>query len=36
MKTPRRFVDLSIYLKNDVLSDPPPLAPMLAAGQETR
>ena len=24
-----RFVDLSIYLENDVLSDPPPLAPKI-------
>ena len=24
-----RFVDLSIYLENDVLSDPPPLAPRI-------
>ena len=26
---PRKFVDLSIYLENDVLSDPPPLAPRI-------
>ena len=25
----RKFVDLSIYLENDVLSDPPPLAPKI-------
>ncbi|WP_232522388.1 cyclase family protein [Marinimicrobium alkaliphilum] len=29
MKVKRRFVDLSIYLENDVLSDPPPLAPKI-------
>ncbi|MCQ4159481.1 cyclase family protein [Roseomonas sp. GC11] len=27
--SPRRFVDLSIYLENDILSDPPPLAPLI-------
>jgi hypothetical protein len=26
---PRTFVDLSIYLENDVLSDPPPFAPKI-------
>lgn len=25
----RRFVDISIYLENDVLSDPPPFAPRI-------
>ncbi|WAC70834.1 cyclase family protein [Roseateles sp. SL47] len=28
-KTNRRMVDLSIFLENDVLSDPPPLAPKI-------
>lgn len=26
---PRKFVDLSIYLENDVLSDPPAFAPKI-------
>ena len=26
---PRQFIDLSIYLENEVLSDPPPLAPKI-------
>ena len=30
---PRTFVDLSIYLENDVLSDPPPLAPKITYQQ---
>lgn len=29
-KTRNKFVDLSIYLENDVLSDPPPLAPKIS------
>ncbi len=32
-KLRRRFVDLSIYLENDVLSDPPPLAPRITYQQ---
>ena len=32
-KPKRRFVDLSIYLENDVLSDPPPLAPRITYQQ---
>ena len=30
-----RFVDLSIYLENDVLSDPPPLAPKITYQKHT-
>ncbi|MBB2983406.1 kynurenine formamidase [Paraburkholderia tropica] len=30
-----RFVDLSIYLENDVLSDPPPLAPRIEYQKHT-
>ena len=29
MKKQYKFIDLSIYLENDVLSDPPPLAPKI-------
>ena len=27
---PRKIVDLSIYLENDVVSDPPPFGPKIA------
>jgi hypothetical protein len=30
MKPKHRFIDLPIYLENDVLSDPPPLAPKIS------
>ena len=29
----RQFIDLSIFLENDVLSDPPPLAPKITYQQ---
>ena len=32
---PRRFVDLSIFLENEVLSDPPPLAPKITYHSHT-
>ena len=33
--TQRRIVDLSIYLENDILSDPPPLAPRITYQSHT-